>query len=166
MNVPAQPPAQSQQPGLSAEAVAAAVAAANAAQKDKPGEPKEPSPWEEFLVPTETDASNPVALELIQLFRTPPNLQSLKLTAEEIPQFQGIPVPAPARSHAQDKALHAVQEKLRMAMLCFFNAEEEEDNADRYVGAAFLRSAHEDLLQMRRRRRSRPQDARAQPSPG
>ena len=151
MNVPAQPPAQSQQPGLSAEAVAAAVAAAIAAQKDKPREPKEPSPWEEFLVPTETDASNPVALELIKLFRTPPNLQSLKLTAEEIPQFRGIPVSAPARSHAQDKALHAVQEKLRMAMLCFVNAEEEEDNADRYVGAAFLRSAHEDLLQMRRR---------------
>ena len=103
------------------------------------------------MVPTETDASNRVALELIRLFRTPPNLQSLKLTAEEIPQFRGIPVQAPARSHAQDKALHAVQEELRMAMLCFVNAEEEEDNADRYIGAAFLRSAHEDLLQMRRR---------------
>ena len=38
-----------------------------------------------------------------------------------------------------------------MAMLCFIKAEEDEDNADRYVGAAFLRSAHEDLLQMRRR---------------
>ena len=76
MNVPAQPPALSQQPGLSAEAVAAAVAAAIAAQKKKPREPKEPSPWEEFLVPTETDASNPVALELMKLFRTPPNLQS------------------------------------------------------------------------------------------
>ena len=38
-----------------------------------------------------------------------------------------------------------------MAMLCFVNAEEEEDNAYRYVGAAFLRSSHEDLLQMRRR---------------
>ena len=36
-----------------------------------------------------------------------------------------------------------------MAMLCFVNDEEEEDNADRYVGAAFLCSAHEDLLQMR-----------------
>ena len=103
------------------------------------------------MVPTETDASNPVALELIKLFRTPPTLQSLKLTAEEIPQFRGIPVSAPARSHAQDKALHTVQEKLRMAMLCFVNAEEEEDNADRYVGAAFLRRVHEDLLQMCRR---------------
>ena len=71
-----------------------------AAQKDKPREPKEPSPWEEFLVPTETDASNPVALELIKLFRTTPNLQSLKLTAEEIPQFRVIPVSAPARGHA------------------------------------------------------------------
>ena len=38
-----------------------------------------------------------------------------------------------------------------MAMLCFRNAEEEEDNVHRYVGAAFLCSAHEDLLQMRRR---------------
>ena len=62
MNVPAQPPAQSQQPGLSAEAVAAAVAAAIVAQKDMPREPKEPSPWQEFLVPTETHASRPVAL--------------------------------------------------------------------------------------------------------
>ena len=102
------------------------------------------------MVPTETDASNLVVLELIKLFRTPPNLQSLKLTAEEIPQFQGIPVSAPARRHAQGKALYAVQEKLRMAMLCFVNAEEE-DNADHYVGTAFLRSAHEDLHQMRRK---------------
>ena len=38
-----------------------------------------------------------------------------------------------------------------MAMLCFVNAEEEEDNADCSVGGAFLRSAHDDLLQMRRR---------------
>ena len=38
-----------------------------------------------------------------------------------------------------------------MVMLCFVNAKEEEDNADRYVGAAVLRSAQEDLLQMRRR---------------
>ena len=87
MNLPAQPPAQSQQPGLSAEAVAAAVAAAIATQKDKPRELKEPSPWEEFLVPMETGASSLVALELIKPFRTPPNLQSLKLTAEEIPQI-------------------------------------------------------------------------------
>ena len=50
-------------------------------------EPKEPSPWEEFLVPTETGATNAVALELTNLFNTTPNLQSLKLTAEEIPQF-------------------------------------------------------------------------------
>ena len=174
MNVPAQPPAQSQQPGLSGEAVAAAVAAAITAQKDKPRKPKEPSPWEEFLVPTETDASNPVALELIKLFRTPSNLQSLKLTAEEIPQFRGIPISAPARSHAQDKALHAVQEEIQMAMLCFVNAEEEEDKADRYVGAAFLRSAHEDLPQMRRRGAAgrkahaldpRPDDPRKSSSP-
>ena len=87
MNVPAQPPAQYQQPGLSAEAVGAVVAAAIAAQKYKPRETREPSPWEEFLVPTETDASNPVALELIKLLRTPPNLQPLKLTAKEIPQY-------------------------------------------------------------------------------
>ena len=127
------------------------MAVAITAQKDKPWDPKDRSPWEELLVPTETDASNPVALELIKLFRTPPNLQYLKLTAEEIPQFRGIPVSAPARSHAQDKALYAVQEKLRMAMLCFVNAEEEEENTDRYVGAAFLRSAHEEILQMRRR---------------
>ena len=122
-----------------------------AAQKDKPRHTKEPSPWVYFLVPMETDASNLVALELIKLFRTPPNLQSLKLTAEEIPQFRRIPVSAPARSYAHDKALYAVQEKLRMAMICFVNAKEEEDNADGYVGAAFLRSAHQDLLQMRRR---------------
>ena len=51
MNVPTQPPAQSQQPGLSAEAFAASVAAAIAAQRDKPREPKEPSPWEEVLGP-------------------------------------------------------------------------------------------------------------------
>ena len=38
-----------------------------------------------------------------------------------------------------------------MVMVCFVNAEEEEDKADRYVGAAFLGSAHEDLLQMPRR---------------
>ena len=107
-----------------------------AAQKGKPRDPKEPSPWEEFLVPTETGASNPVAL---------------KLTAKEIPHFREIPALAPARSHAQDKALYAVQEKIRMAMLCFVNTKEEENNADRYVGAAFLRSAHEELLQMRRR---------------
>ena len=103
------------------------------------------------MVPTETNATNAVALELTKLFKTPPNLQSLNLTAEEIRQFRGIPVSAPARNHAQDTALYAVQEKLRMAMLCFFNAEKEENNADRYVGAAFLRSAHEDLLQMRRK---------------
>ena len=36
-------------------------------------------------------------------------------------------------------------------MLCFVNAEEEADKTDRYVGAAFLRSAHEDLLQLRRK---------------
>ena len=112
MDVPAQPPAESQQPGLSAEAVAAAVAAAIAAQKDKPRDPKEPPPWKDLFVPTETDASNPVWLELIGLSRTPPNLQSLKLTAEEIPQFQRIPASAPATSHAQDKALYAVQERL------------------------------------------------------
>ena len=100
------------------------------------------------MVPTESDTTNAVALELTQLFKTPPNLQSLKLTAA-IPQFRGIPVSAPARNHAQDMALNAVQEKLRMAMLCFVHAEEEENNADRYVGAPFLRSAHEDLLNMR-----------------
>ena len=102
------------------------------------------------MVCTETDATNAVALELTKLFKTPPNLQSLKLTAE-IPQFRGIPASAPARNHAQDTALYVVQEKLCMVTLCFVNAEEEENNADRYVGAAFLRSAHEDLLQMRRR---------------
>ena len=88
------------------------------------------------MVTTETDATNAVALELTKLFKTPPNLQSLKLTAE-IPQFRGIPISAPARNHAQDMALYTVQEKLRMAMLCFVNAEAEENNADRYVGAAF-----------------------------
>ena len=102
------------------------------------------------MVPTETDTTNAVALDLTQLFKTPPNLQSLKLTAE-IPQFRGIPVSAPARNHAQDMALYAMQEKLRMAMLCFVNAEEEENNADRYVGTAFLRNAQEDLLQLRRK---------------
>ena len=94
-------------------------------QKDKPKDLKEPSPREEFLVPTETDATNSVALELSKLFKTPPNLQSLKLTAGEIPQFRGITISAPARNHAQDTALYALQEKLRMAMLCFLNAEEE-----------------------------------------
>ena len=73
MRIPAQPPAQSQQPGLSAEAVAAAVAAAMAAQKEKPLEPKDPSPWEEFLVPRKTYATNAVALELIKLFKAPSN---------------------------------------------------------------------------------------------
>ena len=82
MNAPAQPQAQTQQLGLSAASVAGVVAAAIAAQKDKPRDPKEPSPWEEFLVPTETDATNAVALELTKIFKTPPNLQSLKLTAE------------------------------------------------------------------------------------
>ena len=100
MNVPPQPQAQTQHLGLSAESVAAALAAAIAAQKDKPKDPKEPSPWEEFLVPTETNATNAVALELTKLFKTPPNLQSLKLTAEEVCQVRGIPVLAPARNHA------------------------------------------------------------------
>ena len=172
MNVPSQPQAQTQQLGLSVESVAAAVAAAIAAQKDKPKDPKEPPPWEEFLAPTATDATNAVALELSKLFKTPPNLQSLKLTAE-FPQFRGIPVSAPARNHAQDMALYTVQEKLRVAMLCFINAEKEENNADRYVGAVFLRSAHQDLLQMRRKGAAgrkvhalepRPDDPRKAPS--
>ena len=38
-----------------------------------------------------------------------------------------------------------------MAMLCFVDAEEGEYNVERYAGTAFLRSAHGDLLQMRRR---------------
>jgi hypothetical protein len=148
VNAQAQPQVNAQ--GVSPESMAAAVATALAAQKDKK-ESKEPSPWEDFLAPTETEATNAVALELIKLFKTPPNLQSLKLTAEEIPKFRGIPVSAPPRPHPQDKSLHAIQEKLRTAMLCFVNAEEEADKTDRYVGAAFLRSAHEDLLQLRRK---------------
>ena len=38
-----------------------------------------------------------------------------------------------------------------MAMRCFVNAEEEEASADRYIGAAFRCSVHQDLLQMRSR---------------
>ena len=52
-----------------------------------------------------------------------------------------------------------------MAMLCFVNAEEEEDNADRYVGAPFFRSAHENLLQMRCRGAACPKAHALDPRP-
>ena len=148
--------AQAQQAQLpqqpDATTMATAIATAIASQKDKTKDKgKEPSPWDDFLVPTETEATNAVALELVKLFKTPPNIQALKLTAEEIPAYSGIPVSPSPRPHHQDKMLHAIQEKLRTAMLCFVNAEEQDDKADRYVGAAFLRSAHEDIHQLRRK---------------
>ena len=99
MNVQAEPQAQMQHQGLSAESVEAAMAAALTAQKDRPNEPIEPFPSEDFLVPTETEATNAVVLEPTKIFKTPPNLRSLKITAEDIPQYQKIPVSAPARTH-------------------------------------------------------------------
>ena len=56
------------------------MAAAISAQKDRPRDPKGPSPWEEFLVPTETNASCPVALELIK-----PSTYDFQL--EKVPTF-------------------------------------------------------------------------------
>ena len=50
-----------------------------------------------------------------------------------------------------DKALHDIQEKLRATMALFVEAEELNDRSASYSAAAFLRSEHEDVRQLRQR---------------
>ena len=109
-----------------------------AVHKDKPQETREFSPWEDYLAPTGIEATQQVVQELIKLFAKAPNLPALRATAEEIPSYKGIPLTPPARPHPNDKALAAVQDKLRTAMFCFVHAGQEGDKADRYTGAAFI----------------------------
>ena len=146
------PPAQDSQ--SVAAAAAAAVLQASQEAKDakakKDSEPRE-DPWSSFLHTTEVEATVPTAIELVKLFKEPPNLVALNNTIEEIPDYKGIIPTPPARPVPGDKALHDLQEKLRATMALFVEAEESSDRSAMYSAAAFLRSAHEDVRQLRRR---------------
>lgn len=129
-------------------AVSAAVAAVQAA-KSKESEPKEDL-WDTYLQEAEVAPTTLGATRLVSLLEKPPDLTRLELTLKEVPHYKGLPRTAPPKSHPQDKLLHKVQEKLHAAMCCLVDAEENNDISSSSTACAFLRGAHQDVLQMRR----------------
>lgn len=153
-NPQAQAPAQADPQATIAAAAAAAVLQASQDAKEakakKDSEPRE-DPWSSYLHTTEVEATAQTAQDLVKLFKEPPSLSALNNTFDEIPNYKGIIPTPPVRPIPGDKALHDLQEKLRATMALFVEAEESNDRSASYSAAAFLRSAHEDVRQMRRR---------------
>ena len=88
---------------------------------------------------------------LCSLLPAPPPLEQLRLSEKDCPSFSKVPkTPVPRKQNQTDINLFQVQKKVEGAMNMLVHCAESGDQRSLHVQAAMLRSAWEDLLQMRR----------------
>ena len=116
---------------------------------EEDSEPEDPS-WGNILVPTSVEPSTPAAQFLCQVMSSPPPLDKLKASEKIMPCYAHIPLTPPPRKNRIDTQLYTGQKKLEHAMHMLTHHLETGDREAIGIGAAWVRSAWEDMHQQRR----------------
>ena len=107
--------------------------------------------WSVVLKPVKVEAMTETGIGLCSLLAMPPPLEQLRLSEKDCPMFSKVPeTPMPRKQHQTYFSLFQIQKKVEGAMNMLVHCAESGDQRSLHVQAAMLRSAWEDLLQMRR----------------
>ena len=106
--------------------------------------------WGDILKATAVEATQEGALNLCQVLSLPPPLDQLRASEKSMPFYTKVPQTPPARKNRVDANLCNAQKKMECAMHMLVHHLETNDKEAIGVGAAFVRSAWEDLQQQRR----------------
>ena len=117
---------------------------------DGEDEVEEDPSWGNILLPTAVEPSSPAAQFLCQVLSTPPPIDKLKASEKIMPCYAHIPQTPPPRKNRIDTQLYTGQKKLEHAMHMITHHIETGDREAIGIGAAWIRSAWEDMHQQRR----------------
>ena len=106
--------------------------------------------WGSLLKPTTVEPSTSNAQFLCQVLSSPPPTDKLKASEKIMPCYAHIPLTPPPRKNRIDTQLYTGQKKLEHAMHMLTHHLETGDNESIGIGAAWIRSAWEDMHQQRR----------------
>lgn len=118
-------------------------------EQEGPSDAEDPS-WGRILMPTTVEPTQPSAQFLCQVLSSPPPIDKLKASEKVMPCYANIPLTPPPRKNRIDTQLYTGQKKLEHAMHMITHHLETGDQEAIGIGAAWIRSAWEDMHQQRR----------------
>ena len=116
---------------------------------DEENQEEDPT-WGKILKATAIEASGERAQFLCQVLSSPPPLENLRASEKSMPCYTKVPQTPPPRKNRLDSNLFNAQKKMELAMHMLVHHMEKNDKEAIGVGAAFVRSAWEDIHQQRR----------------
>ena len=109
------------------------------------------NPWMAVLGDPANTPESPGAQALTTLLKSPPPLELLRHSAQQLVKFRGVPpTPGPRPNNRLDRDMFHTQAKIENGHHCLVGFMETRDEERLAATAAWLRSAHEDLHHMRR----------------
>jgi hypothetical protein len=119
-------------------------------KEEEPEKAEESWQWTDLLPTTTVKATKEDAKGLCALLSRPPPWKMLKSTELENFNFSGIPTTPPPRKNKKDGTMYTAQRKMENALQFLAHYLETGEKQSIGVGAAWCRSAWEDLQQQRR----------------